>query len=250
MYAIFSWIFTLFISPLNWALVLMLVALLSKNSRWKKRMLVTAMIILIVFSNKFLLEMYSRAWNVEPVPLEKGKVYSAAIVLGGFTSESRYGTGFFNDHADRLVEAVTLKSTGKVATILVSGGNEQPNGGFTEAGYVHRALREMNFPDSVILVENRSTNTVTNAKFTREVLDAKHLKGPYVLVTSAFHMRRSMYIFKKNGMDVIPYSCDYIAGNNHLPLSEYIVPNVNTLYDWSYYLKEFFGLIMTHVEAT
>lgn len=250
MYAMFSWLFGLFISPLNWTLALMLVALLSKNPKRKKRMLFAAFIILIVFSNKFLLEMYSRAWNIDPVPLEKGKVYSAAIVLGGFTNETRFGTGFFNDHADRLVEAMRLKSTGKVASILISGGNERPNDGFVEAGYVHLVLREMNFPDSVILVEDRSTNTVTNAKFTRQILDAKHLRGPYILVTSAFHMRRSMYIFKKNGMDVIPYPCDYIGGNNLMTLSDFIVPNVNTLYDWSYYLKEFFGLIVAHIKAT
>lgn len=250
MYAMFSWLFGLFISPLNWTLALMLVALLSKNPKRKKRMLFTAFIILIVFSNKFLLEMYSRAWNIDPVPLEKGKVYSAGIVLGGFTNETRFGTGFFNDHADRLVEAMRLKSTGKVASILISGGNERPNDGFVEAGYVQKVLREMNFPDSIILVEDRSTNTVTNAKFTRQILDAKHLKGPYILVTSAFHMRRSMYIFKKNGMDVIPYPCDYIGGNNLMTLSDFIVPNVNTLYDWSYYLKEFFGLIVAHIKAT
>lgn len=194
--------------------------------------------------------MYARAWNIEPVPLEKGKVYSTAIVLGGFTNETRYGTGFFNDHTDRLVEAMRLKSTGKVASILMSGGNERPNDGFVEADYVHQVLREMDFPDSAIIVEDRSTNTVTNATFTKQLIEAKHLKPPYILVTSAFHMRRSMYIFKKNGMDVIPYPCDYIGGNNIMLFSDYFVPNVNTLYDWSYYIKEFFGLIVAHIRAT
>ena len=194
--------------------------------------------------------MYSRAWNVDPAPLEKGKVYSTAIVLGGFTNETRTGTGFYNDHADRLIEAVRLKSTGKVASILMSGGNEHPNDGFTEADYVHATLREMNFPDSVILIENQSTNTVTNAKYSKKLLDAKHLKGPYILVTSAFHMRRSIYIYKQNGMDVIPYPCDYIGGNNIMLFSDYFVPNVQTLYDWSFYIKEFFGLIVAHIKAT
>ena len=195
--------------------------------------------------------MYSRAWNVDPVSLEKGKVYSAAIVLGGFSSEDRNGHGFFNERADRLIETMRLKSMGKVAYIMVSGGNANPGpDGFTEAGYVRQVLREMNFPDSVILTEGQSTNTVTNAKFTRQVLEAKHKKPPYLLVTSAFHMRRAMYIFKKNGMDVIPYPCDYIGGNNELPPLDYIIPDLTTLYRWSYYIKEFFGLIVAHIKAT
>jgi uncharacterized SAM-binding protein YcdF (DUF218 family) len=250
MYAAFSAIFGFFISPLNWVLALMLVSLLSKGAKRKKRMLLAALIILGFFSNTFLLEMYARAWNVEPAPLAKGKTYSAAIVLGGFTSENRDGAGFFNGRAARLIEVMRLKSTGKVASILISGGNGLPGNGFTEAGYVHQTLREMNFPDSVIFAEGESTNTVTNAKFSKQILNAKHLEPPYILVTSAFHMRRSMYIFKKNGMDVIPYPCDYIGGNNKMTFSDYIVPNVNALYDWSYYLKEFFGLMMAHIKAT
>jgi len=134
---------------------------------------------------------------------------------------------------------------------MMSGGNAFPTPeGFTEAAYVRQSLREMNFPDSVILSEGKSTNTVTNAKFTKQVLEAKHLKSPYLLVTSAYHMRRAMYIFKKNGMDVIPYPCDYIGGNNKMTWSDWIYPNVNILFNWSYYIKEFFGLIVAHIQAT
>lgn len=250
MYALFSWLFGLFTSPLIWTLALILISLVSQKPKRKKRVLLAAFIILFIFSNKALLEMYSRSWNIDPAPLKKGKTYSTAIVLGGFTSEDRNGVGFFNEHAARLIEFARLKSTGKVNYLLISGGNEHPNDGFTEASYVHKALREMNFPDSAILAEERSTNTVTNARFSKQILDAKHLKAPYVLVTSAFHMRRAMYIFKKNGMDVIPYPCDYIGGNNRLSLFDYIIPDITTFYRWSYYIKEFFGLIVAHIKAT
>jgi len=229
----------------------MLVSLLSKKPKRKKRTLLIAFILLFIFSNRFLLEMYSRAWNVTPAVLEKGKTYRAAIVLGGFSSEDRSGKGFFNDHADRLIQTIKLKMSGKVARIFVSGGNAHPGAtGFTEAAYVQQVLREMNFPDSVVHAEGQSTNTVTNAKFTKQLLDAKQLKPPYFLVTSAFHMRRAMYIFKKNGMDVIPYPCNYTGGNNVMMISDWIVPDVKSLYDWSYYIKEFFGLIVAHIKAT
>src|ERR1700739_1842758 len=142
MSAIFFWLLGFIMSPIGWVLVLMLVALLCKKPKRKRWMLFSALIILAVFSNKFLLEAYSRAWDIDPVPLEKGKAYSAAIVLGGFNSEGPAGTGSFNEHADRLTEAITLKSTGKVAYIMVSGGNRYAAQGdrFTESGYVRQFL--------------------------------------------------------------------------------------------------------------
>jgi uncharacterized SAM-binding protein YcdF (DUF218 family) len=251
MYALFAWLFGLVISPLNWAIALLLVSLLSKRPKRKKRMLIIAFIVIFVFSNKLLLELYSRVWNIEPVPLEKGKVYSAAIVLGGFTSEGPDGKGFFNEHADRLIEAITLKSTGKVAYIMVSGGNTYagPGDSFTESGYVRQFLHQLSFPDSVILTEGQSTNTATNAEYTKRVLDAKHLKPPYILITSAFHMRRAMYIFKKNGIAVIPYSCDYMGLNDQLSWRHCFTFNAGILHDWDYYIKEFFGLLAAHIKT-
>src|SRR6201999_1051589 len=85
MYSTFSMLFGFFMSPLVWVVILLLISLISKRPKRKKRTLIVAFILLFIFSNRFLLEMYARAWNVAPVRLEKGKTYSAAIVLGGFT---------------------------------------------------------------------------------------------------------------------------------------------------------------------
>src|SRR5579863_3034678 len=154
MYFLFSTLFGFIISPLNWIVVLTLIALLSKKPKRKKRALLSAVILLMLFSNNFLFTLYARIWNIDQAPLEKGKVYSAAIVLGGFISEDANGRGFFNEHSDRFLETIRLKSTGQVSHIMVSGGNRSPDpSGFTESGFVKTVLRELNFPDSVILTE-------------------------------------------------------------------------------------------------
>jgi uncharacterized SAM-binding protein YcdF (DUF218 family) len=250
MYTIFSFVFGFFISPFNWVIALLLIAILSKRPKWKRRSLLTAIIILFVFANPFLLYLFARSWDVQPAPLTTAKVYSAAIILGGFTDEDIKGDGFFNAHSDRLIEGMRLKATGKVTHIVMSGGNNAFNADqFTESGYVKKVLREFNFPDSVILIDEKSKNTGENAADTKVIIANAHLQPPYLLVTSAFHMRRAQYIFKKKGIDVIPYPCDYIAAKSKPGLLDYFVPNIYTLYSWNFYIKEVFGLALAHVKS-
>jgi len=119
MYTVFSFLFGFFISPFNWVVALLLIAILSKGPKWKRRSLVGAVIILFVFANPFLLYLFARNWDVPPAPLTKGKVYSAAIILGGFTDEGSNGNGYFNDHSDRLIEGMRLKAIGRVSHIMM-----------------------------------------------------------------------------------------------------------------------------------
>ncbi|HTI57831.1 YdcF family protein [Mucilaginibacter sp.] len=249
MYIFFSNLAVLFISPFNWIVALLLVAVLTKNQKWKKRSLVSAVVILFLFSNMFLLNTYARWWDVSPAPLEKGKVYSAAIILGGFTSEDNKGKGFFNERSDRLIEGMHLMATGRVSHIMMSGGNrDAPAAQFTEGAWVYKTLKEFNFPDSALLVEHRSINTTENAEYTRQVLQQGHLKGPYLLVTSAFHMRRALYIFRKKGVDVLPYPCDYVAGNTNTATLDNFIPNLYALSTWNFYIKELLGMVVAHVQ--
>lgn len=250
MYTIFALIFTTMLWPLTWAVLLLAVALFSKKPKRKKRSLIWAVVILLFFSNRFILSLFARAWDVDPAPLPKGKVYSAAIVLGGFTIEGFNKQGYFTDHSDRMIQAMYLQSTGRVSHIMMSGGNsDKVADGFTEARWVRKTLLDMHYPDSAILIEQKSTNTYENATFTRHILDSARLKPPYLLVTSAFHMRRAMYNFKKKGMDVIPYPCDYLAGNAPLWFMDYFVPNVNVMYAWDYYTKEVVGFWVEHLKS-
>ncbi|MFI5161828.1 MAG: YdcF family protein [Sphingobacteriales bacterium] len=249
MYGIFSFIFVSLISPFNWLVVLLLIAVFSKRPKWKRRALIGSVIIVFVFGNQCLLYLFARKWDVPPAPLNQ-KVYSAAIILGGFTSESANGDGYFNAHSDRLIEGLRLKTTGRVTHIMMSGGNNAIDADqFTESGYVKKVLRDFNFPDSVILSEGKSKNTRENAADTKGVLEHAHLQPPYLLVTSAFHMRRAEYIFKKKGIQVVPYPCDYVASKAKPGVLDYFMPNIYTLYTWNYYIKEVFGLALAHVTS-
>ncbi len=249
MYFIFSKVLLFLLFPLNWIFVFLLIALFSKRPKLKRRSFVTGIVLLIIFSNPYLLHLFARGWDVGPGPLNKGKTYSAAIVLGGFSGEDKNGKGIFNEESDRFIEGVRLKETGRVSHILVSSGNgnlQQSN--FKEAAWAKVVLQEFKLPDTAILIEQNSRNTFENADFSKQVLEKAHLPPPYLLVTSAWHMRRALYVFKKAGLDVIAYPSGHVTGDSKFSFIDYIMPDAGVLIGWNFYLKEMVGLIVAHLK--
>jgi uncharacterized SAM-binding protein YcdF (DUF218 family) len=79
------------------------------------------------------------------------------------------------------------------------------------------------------------------------VLQQNHLQPPYVLVTSAFHMRRAMGIFKAEQLDITPYPCNYVAGGNSFVIGD-LVPDGGTFGTWNLYVKEVIGTMVNHLK--
>jgi uncharacterized SAM-binding protein YcdF (DUF218 family) len=249
MYFIFSKVLLFLIFPLNWIIVFLLIALFSKRTKLKKWTFITGIALLIIFSNPYLLYIFAKNWDINNVILNKGKNYSTAIVLGGFAGDDINGKGVFNESADRLIEGARLKEAGRVSHILITGGNGSLHPtDFKEAAWAKEVLKEFKLPDSIILIDPNSKNTFENAAFSKEILLKEHLPPPYILVTSAWHMRRSLYIFKKEGMDVIPYPSGRITQNQKMYISDYIMPDAGTLTLWNQYLKEVVGLTVAHLK--
>lgn len=247
MFFVFSKLLIVFIYPVTWIAALLIAALIVKNVKVKRRLLFISTLLLLLFSNTFLLDQFAKHWDIPPAPINEGQ-YSCAIVLGGFTSEDAHGHGFFNGAADRFIQGLKLLRTGKVSHILISSGNGNLiHDNFREADWVKTQLLLFKVPDSCILIENRSRNTLENAAFSKSVLNAQHLQPPFILVTSAFHMRRSLGIFKRAGLDVIPYPCNYIAGTGGFSLGQFI-PDATTLSVWNTYTKEMVGTIVNHLK--
>ena len=195
---------------------------------------------LLLFTNKFLLDQFASTWDIRSKPLTN-ETYSCAIVLGGFSSADKDEKGFFNSSADRFIQGLIIIAQKRAQYLLISGGNSSLKKiKFQEADFVSSQLRVLHVADSQILVENQAKNTLQNASLTKKILENKHLKPPYLLVTSAFHMRRALYTFKSAGLDVVPYSCDFKAGNSETHFGDFI-PSSNPLYFWGFYIKEVVG---------
>ncbi|HAL80916.1 MAG TPA: hypothetical protein DCO83_00725 [Mucilaginibacter sp.] len=241
MFFVLSKLLVLFIFPLTWVFSLLIAAVISKNQKKKRRFLILSVVLLWVFSNAFFVNQFAKRWDINPVPLKTTGAYSCAVVLGGFTTEDAKGGGFFNANADRFIQGLKLVSTGKVTHILISSGNGNLiHDNFTEADWVKTQLQQFKIPDSCILIENKSRNTIENVAFSKSLLNARHLQPPYLLVTSAFHMRRSLGIFKTTGIEVTPYPCNFIAGKDGFSFAS-LLPDAESLFKWNIYIREVIG---------
>jgi uncharacterized SAM-binding protein YcdF (DUF218 family) len=139
------------------------------------------------------------------------------IVLGGAldqsTSLARQQTTL-DDAADRLTAGAVLARLYPKARLIFSGGSaaiDQPEQ--SEAAGVHRFWLELGVPEGQMSFENRSRNTYENAMFTRDLFHPQPQER-WLLVTSAFHMPRSVGIFRAAGMNVIAYPVDYRTQGN------------------------------------
>lgn len=245
MYFFLSKLLIYFLYPFSWIVVLIIISLTLKNKKHKRRILLTATVLLLVFSNGLLLKKVTSSWDVKPVALNSNQTYSCALVLGGYISEYNKNTGYFNAAADRFIQAIKLKETGKVSHLLFSGGNASlaPDG-FVEGNWLKQELQPFHFADSTLLFEKQSRNTIENIRFSKLIIESRHLKPPYLLVTSAFHMRRALLICKKLGLQVTPFPCELSADENILSADQFI-PSAEKLSGWNGYLKEMVGYFVT-----
>jgi uncharacterized SAM-binding protein YcdF (DUF218 family) len=250
MYYILSKFLSYLLSPILWVFILLAIAALTKNIVYKKRFFISAIILLILFSNPFLLNRFAKFWDFPPNTISKSSHYSCVIVLGGFGAEDNQGNGYFNSLADRFIQGIKLRERGNVSHILITGGNSDLHPSqYNQADWVATQLKEFNFPDSCIIEARNSRNTYEDAIFSKELLKNNHLQPPYLLVTSAFHMRRSLFIFKKIGLAVIPVPCNFFAGRNRETIAS-LLPNAGALSAWEIYIKEMIGLAVYYIRSS
>lgn len=168
-----------------------------------------------------------------------------AIVLGGMVrtlsaSESRPE---LSDSADRLIDAIRLYRMGKVKKLLFSGGSgELFHQEKKESTVAKKVMIDLGVEEKDILIESESRNTYENALFSKKILEEEKAKT-VILITSAFHMKRSFAIFQKLGLGgVIPFATDYRSSSSDLNLWELLFPSPNDLEISSFCIKEWIGI--------
>lgn len=220
----------------------MLLSWIIRNPRTKRKLRVAVLVIVLLFTNPFLYRSLVHAWQPRPVILSAEKKYSLGILLSGVADHDRYGNGYFGDNADRFIATANLYHRGIIQKVLVTGGSgglnqEEP----AEAFFLREQLILNGVNDSAILIENKARNTYENGLFSKRIIDSLHANAPYVLITSALHMRRSTSIFAKLGISVVPYPCDYKVLEKKWDIGDAIIPNIKIMNDWSYFIHEIIG---------
>ena len=128
----------------------------------------------------------------------------AIVLLGGGMASPNARTRYpeLYGGADRGWHAARCYHAGRAPVILFSGVSEGPG--------MQQFLKDLGVPTNRVLLETASKNTYENSLFVRERLRAMQAKK-VILVTSAWHMRRSVMTFERMGMTVVPAGCDYEA---------------------------------------
>ena len=91
--------------------------------------------------------------------------------------------------------------------------------------------------ENKILITENVKNTYEESL---EVLKLTPKGSSIILVTSAFHMERSKYLFEKQGFKVIPFPVDFKTSNTKLTILA-ILPSLEALKKTSMFIRENIG---------
>lgn len=138
----------------------------------------------------------------------KGPV-TGIVVLGGAVGVAR-GDVAMNSSAARMTKAVELARLHPQAKIVFTGGaaNLISETTVTEADGAKLLFEGLGLEPARLILEDKSRNTRENAAFTRRLVDPKPGER-WLLVTSAWHMPRSIGVFRKAGFAVEAFPVDY-----------------------------------------
>lgn len=211
-----SKIIWLFMQPLSVLLVLCAFCVVALYCGWK----VLAIVSMLIACFIIILCGFTTLGSVLLNPLEERfqrpqelpENIDGIIVLGGYMSgevnAARGGTEL-NSAGDRIVETMRLSKHFLDAKIVVTGGEGTYFSRSTPDADSTRALfKAFQVDDSNVVYEAQSRNTIENAQMTYDLV--KPEKGQnWLLITSAYHMPRSVGVFRKAGFDVIAWPVDY-----------------------------------------
>lgn len=164
------------------------------------------------------------------------------ILLGGGVSDEvpdLSGAGApSGEMFGRLITAVRLQK--KLGLPVIVSGGSVFKGRKAEATIVKRFLVDLGVPSDKVIAEDKSRDTIENAKYTMEICKRLKYKKP-ILVTSAFHMKRAIMSFEKVGLDVLPVPANFRTWENKKYGWESYLPG--GFDDVAVALREYLGLI-------
>ena len=202
--------------PSNFIALLCAVGLVLMITRWRRcglRLLAGGVALLLLFG-------YSPAGHILMLPLTErfpawvanDRAPDGIIVLGGAIDpdvSAARGHLEVDSSAERVLTMLQLARRFPEAKIVFSGGSGSLiSGGVAEAPLAARLLQEFDVNADRIIIEEHSRSTAENAAMTRALVQPKPGER-WLLVTSAFHMPRSVGSFRAAGFEVEAFPVDW-----------------------------------------
>ena len=226
------------ISPLGLTLILLILSIFI----YRRILVLVSLFILLISSNPFISNylLLNLENPYKPIEIKTTENTDAIIVLSGMIHQ--VGDNKINKYEwgdpDRFFAGIELLNNNKANFIVFTGGslpwtkNWKPEGVILKEKAIELGINPNN-----ILVTNNVQNTFQESV---EVLKLLKYGSSITLVTSAFHMERSKYLFEKQGFKVIPYPVDFKVSNSNNTILDYM-PNLSALKNTSLFIRENIG---------
>jgi uncharacterized SAM-binding protein YcdF (DUF218 family) len=218
-----SKLLNLLAQPLNWVLLILLLSVFLRNRRplFARRASVVALLLLALLGvqtwpDALINQLENQSAEVAPGTDLSG--YAGIIVLGGALESGRIAQAhqqpLLNSSAERMTMAFALwRQFPKLQLVFTGGEGELFGTGPSEADRAKLFFDSMGVPPDAVRMESRSRNTYENAVYTRD-LPGMDARNPWLLMTSAWHMPRSLATFQKAGWNVKAYPVDFRTGGS------------------------------------
>ncbi|MBN1537908.1 MAG: YdcF family protein [Anaerolineales bacterium] len=247
--------------PLGFSCLLIIAGLIFfKKIRFQRMLLVIALGLLILSSNRWVSWglLKSLEWRYLPpteIPHEE-----VIVVLGGGTYSPLYPRQMveMSGAGDRVTYAYWLFKQGKADHLLLTGGSiDWLSSDENPATDMANLLKMLGVPEDAIWLEPESRNTYEDAAYSAKILKEKGISR-IILVTSAFHMPRSVKLFEKQGLQVIPAPVDFvvtqkgwenITTKNIASQLNYLLPGAENLSNTTKALKEYLGILVYSING-
>ena len=166
----------------------------------------------------------SLEWSFTPIEHLPDGTQAIVVLAGGLRPASRYQPrpALADDSLVRCLHAAELYRASGPCPIVLSGGVVRPEDGPESLAEL---MKEFMIGHGVaaddLIVEDRSTTTYENAAECRKLLETRGVTR-ITLVTEAFHMRRAVGCFAKQGFDATPAPCYFRASRFENTLQTYL----------------------------
>jgi len=182
--------------------------------------------------------------------LNDSKLGNRAIVLlggGVYANAPEYhGSDELKSYAmmRTLYAAYVAKRTG--LNVYATGGEGLLQEDTAEGDVMRRWLVDLGVPENKVFTESHADNTWQNAIYMKKLLSDKGVEN-IILVTSAWHMPRSVWCFESQGFNVVAAPTAYLTSQSRYDLRSF-VPRWTVFSDSGQALHEYLGLFWYHLK--
>ena len=178
----------------------------------------------------------------KPTSIDSISKADAIVVLSGIihqVGDKNYNKYEFRD-PDRFFGGIDLIRVNKSNKIIFMAGQLPWTNNWKPEGFVLKDKAvSFGVPQEKILISDIVKNTYEESLAVTKLIPKN---STIILVTSAFHMHRSKYLFEKQGFDVIPYPVDFKTYNTKTSIMNFL-PSLGSLDSVSLFIRENIGRI-------